>query len=178
MALQEPQADQERVATANSKPAAWVGYYLLEATRWLIGCTGLLLALSSGTSAPELLHLFAPFLLLAVAGMSGVEDLLLGRSAMMLPGRGPSVYQHLSGFNDLALAATGLISFVQNWGPAADVALVTVLLISTMLSAADHLRRVLLDGQIRVRSFIRAAGIAALLPVVVPILTTVARGLG
>jgi hypothetical protein len=178
MPSQEPQADQERVATANSEPAAWMGYSL-EATRWLIGCTGFLLALSSGTSAPELLHLFAPFLLLAVAGMSGVEGLLLGRSAMMLSGRGPSVRQRLSGFNNLALAATGLISFVQNWGTAADVALVTVLLISTTLSAADHLWRALLDGQIRVvRSFVRAAGVVALLLVVVPILTTVVRGLG
>jgi hypothetical protein len=178
MPSQEPQADQERVATANSKPAAWVGYYILEGVRWLIGCTGFLLGLSSGTSTPELLHVFAPFLLLAVAGVSGVEDLLLGRSAAMLSGRGPSVRQRLSGFNNLALAATGLISFVQNWGPAADVALVTVLLISTMLSAADHLWRALLDGRIGVRSFVRAAGIVALLLVVVPILTTVVRGLG
>jgi hypothetical protein len=168
--------DTERAATAGGKPDAWVAYSM-EGARWLLGSTGFVVALWSGGSLEEQLHLFAPFLLLALAGMNGLEEILFSKHAATISGREPSVYQRQSGFNNLALAATGVVSFVYNWGPAADVALVTALLIFSTLSTADHFWRALADEQLRVRSLIRAAGTAALLIVVLPLLVSVARAL-
>src|SRR5918998_1566421 len=85
-AAQEPHADGERPVPAGAAvPGAWVGYSL-EGARWLIGSTGFLIAVWFSNSTADMLHLFTPFLLLALAGMNGLEETLFSKYAATLWG--------------------------------------------------------------------------------------------
>ena len=72
---------------------------------------------------------------------------------------------------------TGLLSFLFDWGAAADVALVPTLLAFFPLSAGNHLWSALMEGNRKLRSFGRPAPTAGLLLATLPSLLTTAQGL-
>jgi hypothetical protein len=81
--------------------------------------------------------------------------------------------------NNLALAATALLGFALGWGTAADLAVVSVLLIFPVLSACNRLWSAWREGNASLRSFTRPAATAALaaatLPIVIPVAATLGR---
>ena len=152
---------------------------LLEAARWTSVAIGFVLAFSYGTEPAEKLHLLAPWLVGSLAGLTGIESVFLGHAAARLTGYAPGgAYQRQSGMNNLALAATALLAYGLGWGAAADVALVSVLLVFLSLSSGNHLWSAWREGNLERRSFTRPAATAGLVAVTLPLLVATAGALG
>lgn len=147
---------------------------MIEAARWIGVVAGFALAYGHGTAAEERLHLLAPWLVGSLAGLTGIESVFLGPAAARLSGYAPSAYQRQSGMNNLALAATALLAHALGWGAAADMAVVSALLIFLSLSAANHLWSAWREGNLAPRGFARPAATAALLAATLPLLAAVA----
>jgi hypothetical protein len=105
----------------------------LEAGRWIGVVVGFGPALRQAAGPADQLHVLAPWLVGSLAGLTGIESVFLGRPAARLTGYAPSAYQRQSGMSNLALAATALLAFALGWGTAADLAVVSALLIFLVL---------------------------------------------
>jgi uncharacterized protein DUF6790 len=155
---------------------------MIEAARWIGVAAGFALAYGHGAGPAERLHLLAPWLVGSLAGLTGIESVFLGEAAARLTGYAPSAYQRQSGMNNLALAATALLAHALDWGAAADVAVVSALLVFLSLSAANHLWSAWRERNLRLRSVARPAATAGLaaatLPLLVPLLVAAAGALG
>lgn len=149
----------------------------LEIIRWVGVTIGFVIADVSGRQPATKLHIVAPWLVLSLNGLTGLEALAFGNAAASRAGAVPGLYQRQSGFTDLALAATFLLATLFGWGLPAEVTLVTVLAIFLVLSATDYLRTAARAGRLRAWSFLLPAATAALLAGVVPWIAAAARTL-
>ena len=111
----------------------------LEYLRWVLVAVGLWLAYDAASTDPASgVRLMVPFLVGGICGLTGLESILFGAAAARRTGYVRSEYQIQSGMNNLALAAIAMVAFLANWGNAAYVALLSVMLLFLMLSAVNH----------------------------------------
>ena len=76
---------------------------------------GIYFGYAHGDSPPEILHILVPWFVILVAGLTGMESLLLGDVAAESIGRqAGSPYQIQSGMNNLAVAITALLVWIFN----------------------------------------------------------------
>ena len=99
---------------------------------------GFALALQYGGTPQAQLHILTPWIVISIAGLTGIESVFFGRAASELSGYAPSAYQRQSGFNNLAVAIVALLVFILGWGTLAEAAVLSVLLIFLFLSACNH----------------------------------------
>jgi hypothetical protein len=150
----------------------------LEVGRWVGVVAGFAFAFGHAGAPAERLHILAPWLVVALAGLTGVESVFVGKAAARLTGYVPSGYRRQSGMNNLALAATALLAFVLDWGPAADVAVTSVLLVLLSPSAGKQLWSTWREGNVRPRSFTRPTATVALVAATLPLVASAAAALG
>ncbi|WP_051305791.1 DUF6790 family protein [Desulfogranum mediterraneum] len=144
---------------------------MLEGARWLSAVIGIQLSYYFGNSAAEQLHLLSGWLVIPIAGLSGIESLLLAETAGRLSGYGTSPYQRQSGLNNLALALTGIAVYLFNWGSTAELTILTTLLLFLFLSGCNHawsfLREGNLAGKNMARPLLTLVLIASCLPILI-----------
>jgi hypothetical protein len=111
----------------------------LEILRWIGVFLGIFFAFLWGTGPLQQFSVFAIFTIIFVAGLTGIEGLFFGRSAVKVSGYDQgSAYQRQSAFNNLALAITAVLALLLGWGFYAYVGLLMVLLIFLTFSAINH----------------------------------------
>lgn len=85
------------------------------------------------------LHVMIPIVVVAIAGISGLEGLLFGRQAAEIKGyEVGSNYQKQSAFALLSYAFGALLVWFGKWGPHAELAVLLVFLFFFALSAVNH----------------------------------------
>ncbi|MFA5162290.1 MAG: DUF6790 family protein [Elusimicrobiales bacterium] len=149
---------------------------ILEAARW--GCvgTGFYLAFMPGMTPQMQLHVLMPWLVLPLAGLTGIESVFLGSAAAKSSGYGANpAYQRQSGFNNIAVAATAFAVWLFNWGTRAEAAVLTVLLIFLALSACNHFWTAIRENNRSVKNLLRPLLTLLLLAFSVPFLARALR---
>ncbi len=144
--------------------------HLLEVLRIAAVVAGFALAYGSALTPAEQLHVLMPWVVISLAGLTGIESVFFGGAACEITGYAPSAYQRQSGFNNLALAFTAIIILVFNWGTFAEAAVLTVLLIFLTLSAGNHLFSALRERNLNTRNLLRPVLTALVLIGAVPVL--------
>ncbi|MDG2030256.1 MAG: hypothetical protein P8J45_04545 [Phycisphaerales bacterium] len=119
---------------------------MLEILRWVLVGAGIWLGYasmseaSSASAAQAGLHRMVPLVVGGICGLTALEGLFLGAAAARRTGYVRSEYQVQSAMNNLALAGVALAAFFADWGPGADVALMSVALAFLILSSLNHFR--------------------------------------
>lgn len=112
---------------------------LLEFSRIALTGVGIFLAYYFGDTPEEVLHIIAPFVITAIAGLSGIEGLFFSKSASTAAGfESGSNYQRQSAFAFLTLGIMALIVYFLDWGTMAELTLSLTFLILFTLSAINH----------------------------------------
>ena len=110
---------------------------LLEITRIILGLTGFMIAYK--VSSKEALSWLLALLIIPTMGLTGLESLLFSKTAALMKGReSGSRYQIQSGFNNLAIAITGILVLLVRFGVQAQVTIILVALIFLALSSLNH----------------------------------------
>lgn len=90
---------------------------ILEIVRWLCIIAGFNLAYFSSQDPAGQLHIIMPWLVIPLAGLTGIESVFLGKTASELSGYGYNpAYQRQSGMNNIAVAITAIIVSFFKWG--------------------------------------------------------------
>lgn len=85
------------------------------------------------------LHFMIPIVIVAVAGISGLEGLILGKQAAIAKGyEVGSNYQRQSAFALLSYAFGAIFVYFANWGIRAELTILFVFLFFFSLSAGNH----------------------------------------
>lgn len=85
------------------------------------------------------LHFMIPIVIVAIAGISGLESLIWGKKAAIAKGyEVGSNYQKQSGFALLSYAFGALFAYFANWGIKSELTILFVFLFFFTLSAANH----------------------------------------
>ena len=142
----------------------------LEILRWTGVIAGFQLAFTRGQTPVEQVHILVPWLVVSLAGLTGIESVFFGKAASQSTGYAPSGYQRQSGMNNLALAATALLVYFFKWGFYAELAVVTALLIFLFLSALNHGWSAWREGNRRLKNFMRPVMTLLLILFVTPFL--------
>jgi len=89
--------------------------------------------------ATKTLHYLAFFVVLSLAGLTGVEGMFFGAASAKSMGREPDpLYQKQSAGALLGLALTEIIVFAANWGRFADATILIATLFFLIISASIH----------------------------------------
>ncbi len=137
---------------------------------------GYQLALWFGRNPHEQLHILVPWIVISIAGLSGLESLFLGEAATKLTGFAPGrAYQRQSGMNNLALALTALLVLLFNWGTYAELAVLSTLLIFLLLSSCNHAWTALREHNRAIKNFFRPIMTIALIVIVLPFIIRAIR---
>ena len=126
--------------------------------------------LAFGLEQPtEQINLPCLWLVLSLAGLTGLESVFLGKTAREQSGyQGGGAYQRQSGFNNPALALATLLAYVLGWGVQAKLALLRMLLIFLTLSAGNHAYSALKQGNKSIKNLLRPIMTALLLAFTLP----------
>ncbi len=85
------------------------------------------------------LHFMIPVVIVAVAGISGIEGLFFGKKAALAKGyETESNYQKQSSFALLSYAFGALIVYFANWGIKAELTILFIFFFFFTLSAVNH----------------------------------------
>lgn len=85
------------------------------------------------------LHIMIPGIIVAIAGLSGIEGLLFGKKSAALKGfKSDGNYQRQSAFALLSYAAIALGVYLLNWGIKAELTILFAFLFFFILSAINH----------------------------------------
>ncbi|MCB2194171.1 MAG: hypothetical protein KQI62_21530 [Deltaproteobacteria bacterium] len=142
---------------------------LLEYGRWIGAGVGIFWANYLGGSPQEQFSIITAWTVLSIAGLTGMESLVFSESASKVSGYGTGgAYQRQSGLNNLALALACIVSYALGWGTMAQAALMSVLLIFLILSAANHFYSAFKEGNRNRRNLLRPLLTAMLVGVIVP----------
>ena len=141
----------------------------LEIARWGCVIIGFQLAYAKGASPQDQLHILMPWLVIPLAGLTGLESIFLSKSASSITGYTPSAYQRQSGFNNLAMAITAVFVFLFRWGTHAEATVLFTLLIFLCLSALNHAYSILKEKNMSVQNLLRPGLTLALLVFTLPI---------
>jgi uncharacterized membrane protein YfcA len=142
--------------------------HILEILRFAGVILGFALALQFGHTPQEQLHILMPWIVLSIAGLTGIESVFFGRMAAELSGYAPSAYQRQSGFNNLATAIVALLVFLLGWGTFAEAAVLSVLLVFLFFSAGNHAWSAIREHNLNVRNLMRPIMTAAIIAFIVP----------
>ena len=119
----------------------------------------------------EILHVLVPWLVISVAGLTGIEGIFLSDAAAESMGRQKgSPYQIQSGMNNLAVAITALLVWIFNWGIYADLTILFVLLIFLFLSATNHAREIFTNKNYKFKNILRPIITIALIVYLLPLI--------
>ena len=142
---------------------------VLEYARWVGAGIGIFWANYVGGGPAEQLSIITIWTVPSVAGLTGVESLLFGKSASKVSGYGAGgAYQRQSGLNNLALALACVLAYALGWGTMAQAALMSVLLIFLILSAANHAYSAFKEGNRNRRNLLRPVLTVLLVAVILP----------
>lgn len=85
------------------------------------------------------LHFMIPVVVVAIAGISGIEGLLFGKKAALAKGyETGSNYQKQSAFALLSYAFGALFVYFANWGIHAELSILFIFFLFFILSAVNH----------------------------------------
>lgn len=144
---------------------------ILELLRFVGVGVGVFLAILHNDDPVRMFRALQFWVVLSIAGLTGLESLLFGKSAAAVTGyRDGGAYQRQSGINNLAVALVALLVRWLDWGLHAEAAVCSVLLVFLILSSVNHLYSALKEGNRVFRSYSRPVATALLLAVVVPIM--------
>lgn len=111
----------------------------LEILRWLMVVLGFQVAYFVTANPIARFDILAPIVIIALCGLTGIESVFLGRTAINQSGYPRSDrYQIQSGLNNLALAFATILAWFFSWGVLANVALMSAALIFFGLSGINH----------------------------------------
>ena len=79
----------------------------LEIARWICVIIGFQCAFLLGNNPVEQFHVLTVWIVVGLAGLTGIESIFFGKIASSVSGYTPSAYQRQSGMNNLALAILG-----------------------------------------------------------------------
>ncbi len=117
---------------------------LLDALRILAVCVafyfGYSIGFSDGYDPVAQLHFMIPVIVVAIAGISGLEGLLYGKKAAAAKGyESDGNYQRQSALAMISMAVVSVMVWWLNWGIRAELAVLSVFLLFFFLSAVNHL---------------------------------------
>jgi len=103
-------------------------------------CAGIFFAYQLGNGDPKTtLHYLSFFVIVVMAGLTGIEGLFFGKASAGSMGREADPrYQKQSGGANLAFAITATLVFIFNWGLYADATILIATLIFFIISAMIH----------------------------------------
>ncbi len=111
---------------------------IIEILRWLLVALGFYWGYSLDDPVRGF-TVMSLVVVLSIAGLTGLESVLLGQKAAQESGYGEGrAYQRQSGFNNLAVAVAMVVVWSLGWGVKALAAVTLVLLVFLALSAANH----------------------------------------
>ncbi|WP_108651554.1 DUF6790 family protein [Dongshaea marina] len=116
---------------------------LIETVRIAGACLGIYFAYRLGMDSPApaqaVLHIISPWLLVSIAGISGVEGLLFPKLAAKEKGfEQGSNYQRQSAIALLSYAAIALLVYFADLGTGAEIAIVSAFAFFILFSAVNH----------------------------------------
>ena len=152
--------------------------HALEILRFAGVILGFALALQYGHTPQAQLHILSPWIVISLAGLTGIESVFFGRAAAELSGYAPSAYQRQSGFNNLAVAIVALLVFLLGWGTYAEVTIMSVLLIFLFLSACNHAWSAIREGNLNLRNVLRPIMTVVIIIVIVPFILRALTAVG
>lgn len=120
----------------------------------------------------KLLHFMTPWLVVLIAGLSGLEGLLFGSQSAKAKGyAGGNEYQVQTDLLFLAMGMVAVFLYIADWGVKADLTLALLFMLSFFLSSLNHAYQAVFKGNKSrinmLRPLITLAMIAALIyPVV------------
>lgn len=144
---------------------------LLEPARWLGVVIGFQQAFAAGATYQERFPVLAVWVVVSMAGLSGIETVFFPSAAARRSGYGlGGRYQIQAGLSNLALAGAALAAYLLHWGPGAMAAVTTALLLFVSMSGINHLLSAMHDGNTGVRNLMRPVGALLLVACVLPMM--------
>ena len=114
-------------------------------------------------------HIMGPLSCMIMAGTVAYESIMTGERAPSKTGYQPDrAYQIQSGLANAAMAITAALVWLCGWGPFAEAAIVTVVLLFFSLSAANHLRTAILFHNMKPVNLLRPLVTLLLLGALIP----------
>jgi hypothetical protein len=149
---------------------------LLEILRWTGVGAGIFFAFTFGKDPAQLFNILSLFVVISIAGFTGIESVFLGEASSQLSGYGEGgAYQRQSGFNNLAAAIAMILSFSLGWGLYAYAAVASVVLIFLSLSACNHAYSAIKEKNRNLKNMLRPLMTVLLLALMVPIMMNALR---
>ena len=114
------------------------------------------LAYAFGHDAVSRFHILGPFVVMLMSGTVAFESVILGEAASEKIGYNVHrSYQIQSGLTHAAIAITALLVYAMNWGPQAESAIVTAMLLAFVFSAANHAATAVLERNVKPVNLLR-----------------------
>ena len=144
---------------------------VLELLRWAGAATGIFFAYHLDGNASSRLDILCLWVVVAIAGLTGIESLFFGSSASSQLGYiGGREYQRQSGLFNLALALTTILIYILKWDLQAKASLLIVLLFFLFFSAMNHAYSTIFEGNRSLKNALRPLMTLALLAVVISLI--------
>jgi hypothetical protein len=100
---------------------------------------GYQIGFSHGYNPAAQLHFMTPVLIVAIAGISGIEGLFLGKKSAEAKGyASDGNYQRQSAFAMISLAVVVVLVWFVNWGIKAELTILLTFLLFFSLSSVNH----------------------------------------
>lgn len=149
---------------------------IIEIVRWVAAAAGFYWGYSLADPVQGF-KVMSMVVVLSIAGLTGLESLLLAESAAEKSGFGQGgPYQRQSGFNNLAVAIAMVLVWILGWGVKAMAAVTLVLLTFLVLSAANHAYSAIKEGNRSPINLLRPVLTGALLGGVLPLMIMALMG--
>ncbi len=143
--------------------------HLLELLRWVGAGTGIFLAFLSPNDASRQLDLLCIWVVVPIAGLTGIESIFFGKAAAEQSGyEQGSAYQRQSGLSNLSLALTTIGVYLLGWNLQAKASLLIALLLFLFFSAINHTYSAIQEHNTSTKNFLRPIMTLVLLAVVIP----------
>jgi hypothetical protein len=143
----------------------------LELLRWVGAGTGIFLAYLSQGNASLRLDVLCIWVVVSIAGLTGIESLFFGSSsASELGYEGGREYQRQSGLFNLALALTTILIYILRWNLQAKAGVLIVLLVFLFFSAMNHAYSAIFEGNRSLKNALRPIMTLALLAVIISVI--------
>ncbi|MBU2548511.1 MAG: hypothetical protein KKB20_08895 [Proteobacteria bacterium] len=142
---------------------------IIEVVRWACVSVGFFFAFSHQGNPVAQFGILCPFLVIPLAGLTGIESVFFARTAGIQSGYGQGgAYQRQSGLNNIATALTVVLVYWLGWGLYAQAAVMTTMLTFMTLSAANHAWSAIREGNRSIKNLMRPLMTAVLLIFALP----------
>jgi len=119
---------------------------IIEITRIVATAIGVFVAYYYGETPQQALHIIVPWLLLAIAGTSGLEGLFFAKAGAEAKGfEQGSNYQTQSAIALLSYSVIALVVYLLNWGTKSELTIVFAFMFFMIFSAVNHGRSIIVD---------------------------------